>query len=82
MAGRDTVEMAKRILKHHDVAFDVERNKHCKIRVQHDGKTRTLVTGGSISDHRAVLNFYATIKRILIELGVQFRPDSKQLLFN
>lgn len=82
MAGKDSVEMAKRILDHHDLSYVVTRNKHYKIIVEHNGQSRTLVTGGSLSEYRAVMNFYQIIKRLLTELGVEFRSDSKQLIYN
>jgi hypothetical protein len=81
MAGMDTVDMAKRVLERHGLAFEVKRGKHVKIVVEHEGKKQTFVTGGSISDKRAVKNFYHTLKRLLIGMGVEFQ-DSKALLFN
>ena len=81
MAGMDTVDMAKRVLDAHGLAFEVKRGKHVKIVVSHGDQKQTFVTGGSISDKRAVKNFYHTLKRILVGMGVDFQ-DCKGLLYN
>lgn len=81
MAGMDTVDMAERVLKHHGLDYEVKRNKHVKITV-HFGKIKqTFVTGGTVSDKRAIQNFYHTLKRLLLKMGVDFQ-DCKTLLFN
>lgn len=82
MAGKDSLEMAKRILDHHGLNYAITRNKHYKIIVDHNGQSKTLVTGGTLSEYRAVMNFYHTIKRLLTELGVAFKGDSKKLIYN
>lgn len=81
MAGMDTVDMAERVLKHHGLKYEIKRNKHVKIIVQHGKVRQTFVTGGSISDKRAIQNFYHTLKRLLLKMGVDFQ-DCKALLFN
>lgn len=82
MAGMDTVNMACRVLDHHELDYEVKRGKHVKIVVNYDGKKQTFVTGGSISDKRAIQNFFHTLKRLLTGLGVAFKPDSKALIYN
>lgn len=81
MAGTDTVAMAKRVLEHHGLAFEVKHGKHVKIIVSHEDKKQTFVTGGSISDKRAIKNFYHTLKRLLTGMGVPFQ-ECKALLNN
>lgn len=81
MAGIDTVAMAERVLKHHGLEYEVKRNKHVKITVTHGEEKQTFVTGGSVSDKRAIQNFYHTLKRLLLKMGVDFQ-DCKALLFN
>ena len=81
MAGVDTVTMARRVLDHHGLDYEVKYNKHVKIIVSHAGARQTFVTGGSISDKRAIQNFYHTLKRLLLQMGVDFQ-DCKSLLFN
>lgn len=82
MAGRDTVDMACRVLDHHGLSYTVKQGKHVKIVVDFEGRRQTFVTGGSISDKRAILNFYHTLKRLLLSLGVAFRADSRALIHN
>lgn len=82
MAGMDTVNMACRVLDKHELDYEVKRGKHVKIIVSYAGKKQTFVTGGSISDKRAIQNFYHTLKRLLTSLGVSFMPDSKALIYN
>jgi|GEM_PF-5363353 len=82
MAGVDTVEMAKRILDHHALDYNVKIGKHVKIVVDYKGNKQTFVCGGTTSDKRALQNFYHFIKRVLTSLGVNFLPDSKQLIYN
>lgn len=82
MSGMDTVEMAKRVLHHHDLHYEIKRGKHVKIVVDFEGKKQTFVTGASTSDKRAIMNFYSTLKRLLLSLGVAFRDDSKSLIYN
>jgi hypothetical protein len=82
MAGMDTVDMAKRVLDYHGLDYTVKVGKHVKIVVDFEGKKQTFVTGGSISDKRAIQNFYHTLKRLLTSLGVCFLPDSKKLIYN
>lgn len=81
MAGVDTVAMALRVLDHHGLDYEVKRNKHVKIVVTFEDRRQTLVCGGSTSDKRALLNFYATIRKLLMALGVPFE-DCKALIHN
>jgi hypothetical protein len=81
VAGVDTVAMALRVLDHHGLDYEVRRNKHVKITVAYGDRRQTLVCGGSTSDKRALLNFYATIRKLLIGIGVPFE-DCKALIHN
>jgi hypothetical protein len=81
MAGRDTVGMARRVLDHHGLNYEVKRGKHVKIVVDYEGRKQTFVTGGTISDGRAIMNFYHTIKKLLTGLGVPFE-ECKGLCYN
>lgn len=82
MAGKDTVGMACRVLDHHDLSYEVKWGKHVKIVVDYQGRKQTFVTGGTVSDGRALMNFYHCLKRVLLSLGVPFRSDSKALIYN
>jgi hypothetical protein len=82
MAGVDLVGMAQRVLEHHDLTYEVKRGKHVKIVVRHQDRKHTLVCGGSTSDKRALMNFFSTIRAVLIRLGVDFKLDSKALIYN
>lgn len=82
MAGVDTVEMARRVIEHHDLDYEIKRGKHVKIIVFHGEAKHTLVCGSTPSDKRAMMNFFSTVRRVLISLGVAFRADSKALIFN
>lgn len=81
MAGLDTVAMALRVLKHHDLDYEIRQGKHIKIIVSYLGRKQTLVTGKSVSDNRAVMNFYHTLRRLLIGMGVSFE-DCKAIAYN
>lgn len=81
MAGLDSVTMAKRVLDHHKLEYEVKRGKHIKIVVQHGTQRQTLVTGASLSDRRAVQNFYHLIRRLLTQMGVPFQ-ECKGLMHN
>jgi hypothetical protein len=74
--------MAKRVLDHHGLTYEVKHGKHVKIVVDYEGRRQILVCGGTTSDNRAILNFYHSLKRLLTALGVPFQPDSKALLYN
>lgn len=82
MAGRDTVGMAMRVLDHHGLNYEVKHGKHVKIVVDYEGRRQILVCGGTTSDIRALMNFYHSVKRLLIKLGVEFQADSKALIYN
>jgi hypothetical protein len=82
MAAVDVVGMAQRVLDHHDLDYEIKRGKHVKIIVRHGDKKQILVCGASSSDKRCVMNFYSTLRRVLISLGVAFLPDSKALIYN
>lgn len=82
MAGKDTLKMTMRILDHHGLSYEIKRTKHVKISVDYEGRNCVLVTGGTISDRRAILNFYHFVRRTLINLGVPFQEDSKALIHN
>jgi hypothetical protein len=82
MAGVDLVGMARRVLDHHELDYEIKRGKHVKIVVTHGERRQTLVCGSSTSDKRALMNFFSTIRAVLIGLGVIFKPDSKALVFN
>jgi hypothetical protein len=81
MAKRDTAGMAQRVLERHGIPYEVKRGKHIKIVMTYKGERRTLVTGASVSDHRAIQNCYGDLKRLLTGMGVEFQ-DCKALLFN
>ncbi len=78
----DCVSMAMRVLDYHEISYERKRGKHEKIIIEHDGQKRILCTGTTPSDKRGVLNFYATVRRIIKELGVEFKDDSKALIHN
>jgi hypothetical protein len=82
MASKDTVGMAKRVLDHHALDYEVKLGKHVKIVVNYGDKTETFVTGSTVSDGRALQNFYHCLKRLLTQMGVPFKKDSKALLYN
>lgn len=81
MAGYDCVGMAKRVLERHGLDYVVEIGKHVKIKIAFGAVKQTLVCGASTSDKCAIRNFYSTIRKVLIGMGVEF-VDSKDLLFN
>ena len=78
----DCVSMAIRVLEHHDISFERKRGKHEKIIIEHEGQKRILCTGTTPSDKRGVLNFFATVRRTIKELGIEFKDDSKDLIHN
>lgn len=78
----DCVSMAIRVIEHHDLEYELKRGKHAKIVIQRGDQKRILCTGVTPSDKRGVLNFFATVRRIIKELGVEFKDDSKELIHN
>jgi len=78
----DCVDMATRVLDHHEIQYTVERNKHFKITIDHGGVKKILCTATSPSDRRGVLNFYSVVRRTIRELGLEFKADSKELIHN
>jgi len=81
MAGVDTIGMACRVLDFHNLDYELKRGKHVKIVVTHGTQRQILVTGGTVSDNRAIKNFYHQIKRTLLSLGVAFQ-ECKSLIHN
>lgn len=78
----DCVEMAIRVIEHHGLTYECKRGKHAKIIVEYGGQSRVLCCGVTPSDKRGVRNFFAIVRRVLKELGVEFKADSKELIHN
>lgn len=81
MAGRDCIDMTKRILDHHGLSYEVKKGKHLKVVVSYAEQKQTIVMAASVSDRRATLNLYSTIRRLLTSMGVDFL-DCRGLVYN
>ena len=74
-----TPKRIKNVLDFNGVSFTLNAGKHVKFRVEVDGQNRTIVCPASESDHRGMQNAYADTRRVLRQLGVDFK-ECKQFI--
>lgn len=71
---RDFVSMLESELDHWPgVTYAVERNKHNRIHLSHNGQRRFVVVAVTASDYRAHRNNITYVRRVLREMGVEHR---------